>query len=66
MSHWYLPGHFLMGAALGSLPGVERLAQEVFQFWVDDRTSLEEISGSLGAVVDAVRWRAALGQRPAG
>lgn len=36
VSNWYLPGQWLLGA--GRLPGVEQLAAEVFQFWLDDDT----------------------------
>ncbi|MBF0282574.1 MAG: DegT/DnrJ/EryC1/StrS family aminotransferase [Zetaproteobacteria bacterium] len=43
VSHWYLPAHWLLGDSAGSLPGVERLAQEVFQFWLDDATALSVI-----------------------
>lgn len=43
VSHWYLPAHWMCGAPAGSLPGVEQLAREVFQFWVDDATSLDTV-----------------------
>lgn len=43
VSHWYLPAHWMCGYEPGTLPGVERLAREVFQFWVDEHTSLENI-----------------------
>ncbi|MCX7180807.1 MAG: DegT/DnrJ/EryC1/StrS family aminotransferase [Proteobacteria bacterium] len=43
VSHWYLPAHWMCGHGPGSLPGVEQLAREVFQFWLDEGTSLETI-----------------------
>lgn len=43
VSHWYLPAHWMCGYGSRTLPGTERLASEVFQFWVDDRTSLKTI-----------------------
>jgi hypothetical protein len=43
VSNWYLPGHWLCGFSAGSLPGVERLSQEIFQFWVDAKTSEAKI-----------------------
>ena len=46
VSHWYLPGHWLCEGPTNNLPGVEQLAQEVFQFWIDDETSLKEIEVS--------------------
>jgi hypothetical protein len=44
VSHWYLPAHWFLGAAPGTLPGVEQLAREVFQFWVDAATTAESIA----------------------
>lgn len=46
VSHWYLPGHWLMDAPSGSLPGAETLAREAFQFWLDESTSIETIQHS--------------------
>jgi len=43
VSHWYLPAHWMCGYDGQSLAGTERLAQEVFQFWVDDNTPLKTI-----------------------
>ncbi len=43
VSHWYLPGHWLLGAPVGSLPGAETLSREAFQFWLDESTSMESI-----------------------
>jgi len=48
VSHWYLPAHWMCGGQT-KLPGVERLAQEVFQFWVDHGTTMEAIEN--GAVI---------------
>jgi hypothetical protein len=50
VSHWYLPTHWMCGHGDRTLPGTERLAREVFQFWVDDRTSLEAIKRGAAAV----------------
>lgn len=44
VSHWYLPAHWLLGAPAGSLPGAERLAQEAFQFWLDESTGMALIA----------------------
>jgi hypothetical protein len=44
VSHWYLPAHWLMGAPAGSLPGVEQLAREAFQFWLDESTGMQTIN----------------------
>jgi hypothetical protein len=43
VSNWYLPAHWFVGHPVGSLPGVESLAQEVFQFWLDEQTSSDAI-----------------------
>jgi hypothetical protein len=43
VSHWYLPGHWMCGYKDQTLPESERLAREVFQFWVDEHTPLEVI-----------------------
>lgn len=49
VSHWYLPAHWICGGA--ALPGAERLAREVFQFWVDEQTSLEAIKKGAAVVL---------------
>lgn len=46
VSNWYLPTHWMCGYSLESLPGVERLSAEVFQFWIDEKTSLKQIQAS--------------------
>lgn len=43
VSHWYLPTHWMCGYQPGSLPGVERVSQEIFQFWVDSSISIGQI-----------------------
>ena len=59
VSHWYLPAHWMCGHDAGTLPGAERLAREVFQFWVDERTSVETIDRGAAAVSAILRsWRA--------
>jgi len=55
VSHWYLPTHWMCGDNARTLPGTERLAREVFQFWIDDRTSLETIEQGAVAVREIVR-----------
>jgi dTDP-4-amino-4,6-dideoxygalactose transaminase len=44
VSNWYLPAHWFLGQPAGSLPGVERLAREVFQFWLDENATHEAIA----------------------
>jgi hypothetical protein len=46
VSNWYLPAHWFLGHPAGSLPGVETLAREVFEFWVDDSVTPESIAGN--------------------
>ncbi|MCK9389363.1 MAG: DegT/DnrJ/EryC1/StrS family aminotransferase [Sulfuritalea sp.] len=55
VSHWYLPAHWMCGYEPQALPGTERLAREVFQFWVDDYTSLETIKRGAAAVSNITR-----------
>lgn len=43
VSHWYLPAHWMCGAPVASLAGVEQLAREMFQFWLDESISMENI-----------------------
>lgn len=43
VSTWYLPVHWFMGLPPGTLPGVEQLAREVFQFWLDNSATHESI-----------------------
>ena len=44
VSNWYLPAHWLVGHPAGTLPEVERLAREVFQFWLDETMTPEAIA----------------------
>jgi dTDP-4-amino-4,6-dideoxygalactose transaminase len=55
VSHWYLPTHWMCGHAVGSLPGTERLAQEIFQFWLDKKTSIETIKRSSELISGIIR-----------
>lgn len=43
VSNWYLPAHWFLGPSAPPLPGVETLAREVFQFWLDEHTAREAI-----------------------
>lgn len=44
VSHWYLPANwFLQKTASDSMPGAETLAREVFQFWIDEETTVADI-----------------------
>jgi len=43
VSNWYLPAHWLLGQSAHTLPGVETLAREVFQFWLDEEATPEVI-----------------------
>jgi dTDP-4-amino-4,6-dideoxygalactose transaminase len=43
VSNWYLPGHWFLGSTNFHLPGVEQLARESFQFWLNEDTSVETI-----------------------
>jgi hypothetical protein len=43
VSNWYLPANWFVGQRVCTLPGVEMLAQEVLQFWVDESASSDSI-----------------------
>jgi len=47
ISNWYLPSHWLSDQSHDSvtpdLPGTTRLSQEIFQLWLDDTTSMENV-----------------------
>jgi hypothetical protein len=43
VSNWYIPAHWFLGGRAQSLPGVETLGREVFQFWLDDGTAAAAI-----------------------
>jgi hypothetical protein len=55
VSHWYLPAHWMCGYKSRTLPGTERLSREVFQFWVDQDTSLETIENGATVVSGITR-----------
>jgi dTDP-4-amino-4,6-dideoxygalactose transaminase len=44
VSHWYLPAHWMYAADPEPLPGVETLSREVFQFWIDESTTMDEVA----------------------
>jgi hypothetical protein len=46
VSTWYLPAHWFVGQGVGTLPGVERLSREVFQFWLDGAATQESIAAA--------------------
>jgi len=50
VSNWYLPVHWFMRQPVAPLPGVERLAREVFQFWLDEATSESDIEAGAACV----------------
>ena len=50
VSNWYLPAHWFLGHPSGTLPAVERLSREVFQFWVDESVTLASIPGHAKAI----------------
>jgi hypothetical protein len=54
VSNWYLPALWFVGQPAGTLPGVERLAREVFQFWLDDAATAESIVRQADAVRQVV------------
>jgi dTDP-4-amino-4,6-dideoxygalactose transaminase len=54
VSNWYLPASWFVGRSAGTLPGVERLSREVFQFWLDDTVTAESIVRQAAAVRQAV------------
>lgn len=43
VSNWYLPAHWFLGHPAGTLPDVERLSREVFEFWVDESVTPDSI-----------------------
>ena len=44
VSNWYLPAHWFVAEPAGSYPGAETLAEQVFQFWIDDDTTEQAIA----------------------
>lgn len=56
VSHWYLPANwFLKESASHHLSGVEQLAREVFQFWIDEHTSIKDINDGAMVVHDVIK-----------
>lgn len=50
VSHWYLPGSWYDPRPHPPLPGAERLAREVFQFWIDDSMTPDRLDHSAAVV----------------
>jgi dTDP-4-amino-4,6-dideoxygalactose transaminase len=50
VSNWYLPANWFVGQRAGALPGVEILAREVFQFWIDESVSFDSITRDAAVV----------------
>lgn len=46
VSTWYLPAHWFIGQGTGTLPGVEKLSREVFEFWLDGDVTEQSIADS--------------------
>lgn len=58
VSTWYLPAHWFVGHGAGPCPGVETLAREVFQFWVDEEATPQTIIRNAAMVRELVANRA--------
>lgn len=43
LSTWYLPGHWFLDGGEVKMDGAERLSREVFQLWIDETTTEEQI-----------------------
>ena len=43
VSTWYLPGHWFLDGGKMKMDGAERLSREVFQLWIDETTTEEQI-----------------------
>ena len=43
LSTWYLPGHWFLDGGKMKMEGAERLSREVFQLWIDEATTEEQI-----------------------
>ena len=54
VSHWYLPSHWFVDQDHHGCKLAQRFAGEVFQFWVDDDTSLETIRHSAATAREIV------------
>ncbi len=46
VSHWYIPSYWLLDQSQPNLLGAERLANESFQFWLDESITVETIQKS--------------------
>lgn len=44
VSTWYVPAHWYLSGPRDDLPGAEQFAREVFQFWIDEATSHDQIA----------------------
>lgn len=54
VSHWYLPAHWFCNMDSISLPKAEQFSQEVFQFWLDESISINEIKQSAKVVKEII------------
>ena len=46
VSNWYIPTHWMMAEkpkVNHKLPGTEKLSREIFQLWLDENTSIDDI-----------------------
>jgi dTDP-4-amino-4,6-dideoxygalactose transaminase len=50
VSNWYLPANWFVAGICAPVVRAERFAAEVFQFWIDDRTSLDSIRSAAAIV----------------
>ncbi|EAT59822.1 DegT/DnrJ/EryC1/StrS aminotransferase [Chlorobium ferrooxidans DSM 13031] len=54
ISNWYIPSHWMMardGSSTAQLGFTESLSQEIFQLWVDDRTSMDRVKKSASVFI---------------
>ena len=50
VSNWYVPANWFVSRVCAAAVHAERFAAEVFQFWIDDRTSLDSIRNAAAIV----------------
>jgi len=62
VSTWYLPANWFVGQSVGTLPGVECLSREVFQFWLDGDATQESIAVSAEVIRRELAQLAVLGK----
>jgi hypothetical protein len=62
VSTWYLPANWFLGQSIGTLPGVERLSREVFQFWLDGDATQESIAAGARVIRRELTQLAVLGK----